>query len=88
MREIVLDPETTGLNYKAGDRVIEVGCVELTNYVRTNNSLQFYCSVDKKITESATKIHGLTNKFLNPKACLRAPIANLHYVHLKQGMTV
>ena len=65
MREIVLDTETTGLNYKAGDRVIEVGCVELTNYVRTNNSLQFYCSVDKKITESATKIHGLTNKFLN-----------------------
>ena len=65
MREIVLDTETTGLNYKAGDRVIEVGCVELTNYVRTNNSLQFYCSVDKKITESATKIHGLTNNFLN-----------------------
>lgn len=65
MREIILDTETTGLDYQKGDRVIEVGCVELVNHVRTGKNLQFYCSVDKKITEGATKIHGLTNKFLN-----------------------
>ena len=47
MREIVIDTETTGLSYRAGDIVIEVGCVELINYVATNNSLQFYCKVDK-----------------------------------------
>jgi DNA polymerase-3 subunit epsilon len=65
MREIVLDTETTGLNYKAGDRIIEVGCVELINHVPTTNNLQFYCSTNKIIDESATKIHGLTNAFLN-----------------------
>jgi len=65
MREIVLDTETTGLNYKAGDRIIEVGCVELINHVSTTNNLQFYCSTNKIIDESAIKIHVLTNAFLN-----------------------
>ena len=65
MREIVLDTETTGLNYKAGDRIVEVGCVELINHVSTTNNLQFYCSTNKIIDESAIKIHGLTNAFLN-----------------------
>ena len=65
MREIVLDTETTGLNYKTGDKIIEVGCVELINHVSTTNNLQFYCSTNKIIDESATKIHGLTNAFLN-----------------------
>lgn len=64
MREIVLDTETTGLNFRSGDRVIEVGCVELFNHVATGKTLQFYCSVDKRIHEGATKVHGLTNEFL------------------------
>ena len=51
MREIVIDTETTGLSYKTGDRIIEVGCVELINHVSTNNSLQFYCKVDKEISQ-------------------------------------
>lgn len=65
MREVVLDTETTGLNYKAGDRIIEVGCVELINHVSTGKTLQFYCSTDKKIDEGAFKVHGLTSSFLN-----------------------
>jgi len=65
MREIILDTETTGLNFKAGDRIIEVGCVELINHVQTGNNLQFYCSTEKIINEGANKIHGLTNSFLN-----------------------
>ena len=65
MREIVLDTETTGLDFKKGDRVIEVACVELHNHVVTGKNLQFYCSTTKKITEEAVKIHGLTNSFLN-----------------------
>ena len=65
MREVVLDTETTGLNYKSGDRIIEVGCVELVNHIPTGKTLQFYCSVNKNITKEATKIHGLTNEFLN-----------------------
>ena len=67
MREIVIDTETTGLNYKGGDRIIEVGCVELTNHVPTNRTLQFYCFVDKLISESAQRISGITNKFLKDK---------------------
>ena len=67
MREVVIDTETTGLSYKSGDRIIEVGCVELINHVATNNSLQFYCKVDKDISESAQKITGITNRFLSDK---------------------
>ena len=44
MREIILDTETTGLNYETGDRIIEVGCVELINHVSSGKNLQFYCS--------------------------------------------
>jgi len=67
MREIVIDTETTGLSYKTGDRIIEVGCVELINHVATNKSLQFYCKVDKEISEGAQRITGITNKFLSDK---------------------
>ena len=72
MREIVIDTETTGLSYKAGDRVIEVGCVELINHVATNKSLQFYCKVDKEISEGAQRITGITNKFLSDKKYFNA----------------
>ena len=64
MREVVLDTETTGLDFNKGDRIIEVGCVELINHVQTNKTLQFYCSVDKIMSEGAQKVHGLTNQFL------------------------
>ena len=64
MREIVLDTETTGLNHKAGDRIIEVGCVELLNHIPTGNTLQFYCSTEKHIPEDVKNVHGLTNEFL------------------------
>ena len=67
MREIVLDTETTGLSYRSGDRVIEVGCVELINHIATDKSLQFYCNVNKLIDPGATKVHGITNDFLRDK---------------------
>ena len=65
MREIVVDTETTGLNFKNGDRIIEVGCVELINHVTTGSHLQFYCSTNKLVDEAASKVHGLTNDFLS-----------------------
>ena len=65
MREIVIDTETTGLDYKNGDRIIEVGCVELKNYIPTGNSLQFYCKPDRSISEGAKNIVGLSDDFLN-----------------------
>ena len=67
MREVVLDTETTGLNYKGGDRIIEIGCVETKNYVATGKILNFYCKVDKKISEEAQKISGISNDFLKDK---------------------
>ncbi len=65
MREIVLDTETTGLNYNSGDRIIEVGCVELKNHIPTGKTLQFYCKPDINISEGAKKIVGLSDDFLN-----------------------
>tara|TARA_B100000674_G_scaffold461890_1_gene441446 strand:+ start:150 stop:827 length:678 start_codon:yes stop_codon:yes gene_type:complete len=64
MREVVIDTETTGLDFKTGDRIIEVGCVELNNYVPTGNTLQFYCKPNRDISEGAKKIVGLSNDFL------------------------
>ena len=67
MREIVIDTEKTGLSYKTGDRIIEVGCVELINHIATNNSLQFYCKAYKEISEGAKRTHGITDSFLSDK---------------------
>ena len=49
MREVVIDTETTGLNFKFGDRITEVGCTELINHVATERYIQFYCSIDKRL---------------------------------------
>ena len=76
MREIVLDTETTGLNYTKGDRIIEVGCVELINHISTGKNLQFYCSTDKKIGEDAIELHGLTNEFLNKYPAFKEHLKN------------
>ena len=62
MREIVLDTETTGLDYKAGDRIIEIGCVELINYVPTGSYLQFYCKTNKEISPVLTILISLLLK--------------------------
>ena len=64
MREVVIDTETTGLNYKSGDRIIEVGCVELKNHIPTGKTLQFYCRPDKKISDGAKTIVGISDEFL------------------------
>ena len=67
MREIVLDTETTGLNFEGQDRIVEVGCVEVINLVATNNTLQFYCKVDTEMSADAKKISGISNEFLKDK---------------------
>ena len=65
MREIVIDTETTGLYFETGDRITEVGCVELENYIPTGNTLQFYCKSDRIISKGAKNITGLSDDFLN-----------------------
>ena len=71
MREVVIDTETTGLNFRTDDRIIEVGCVELNNYVPTGNTLQFYCKPDKEISEGAKSIVGISDEFLQNKKSFR-----------------
>ena len=67
MREIVLDTETTGLSPDNGDRVVEIGCVELINHVPTSNTFQVYLNPEKQMDPGAEKVHGLTNEFLADK---------------------
>ena len=67
MREIVLDTETTGLDFTKGDKIIEIACVELRNHIPTGKTYQEYLNPGKDISEEAEKIHGLTNDFLKQK---------------------
>ena len=67
MRQIFLDTETTGLYADQGDRVIEIGCVELFNRKLTGNNLHFYLNPGRDSHEDALKIHGITTEFLRDK---------------------
>lgn len=64
MREIVLDTETTGLNPKSGDRVVEIGCVELVNHVATGKFYQQFINPGRDMPVEAFNVHGLSEEFL------------------------
>ena len=66
MREIILDIETSGLDYKEGHRIIEIGCVEL-NRKEVGSHFHRYINPLKTLTEENIKIHGITNEFLEDK---------------------
>jgi DNA polymerase-3 subunit epsilon len=67
MRQIVLDTETTGLYADKGDRIVEIGCVELQNRKPTGNNLHFYLNPERDSHEDALRIHGISNEFLRDK---------------------
>ncbi len=67
MKEIVLDTETTGLSTKDGHRIVEIGCIELDNLIPTKNVFHCYLNPERKVSESALKVHGYTNEFLSDK---------------------
>ncbi|MDZ4144664.1 DNA polymerase III subunit epsilon [Hydrogenophaga sp.] len=67
MRQIVLDTETTGLSADTGDRIIEIGCVELLHRKLTGNNLHFYLNPERDSHEDALKVHGISNEFLRDK---------------------
>ena len=67
MRQIFLDTETTGLSPESGDRVIEIGCVELVNRRLTGRELHFYVNPERRNSEDAFKVHGLSDDFLADK---------------------
>ncbi|UCU97445.1 DNA polymerase III subunit epsilon [Acidovorax radicis] len=66
-RQIVLDTETTGLSADSGDRIIELGCVELLNRKLTGNNLHLYFNPGRNSHEDALKVHGISNEFLKDK---------------------
>jgi len=66
-RQIVLDTETTGLNARLGDRVIEIGCVEILGRSVTEGSFHRYVNPEREVEEGAARIHGLTSEFLGDK---------------------
>ncbi len=66
-RQIIVDTETTGLDPKAGHRIIEIGCVEMINRSTTGNDWHHYFNPNRQIEEEAIAIHGITNEFLRDK---------------------
>jgi DNA polymerase III subunit epsilon len=69
MREIVFDTETTGLNPSGGDRMVEIGCVEIYNRVETGRHFHAYFNPERDMPIEAEAVHGLTNIFLSDKPC-------------------
>ncbi len=65
MRQIILDTETTGFDPSEGDRIIELGCVELINRQFTGNNLHVYFNPDRESSPGALEVHGLTTEFLS-----------------------
>jgi DNA polymerase III subunit epsilon len=69
MREIALDTETTGLDPLTGDRLVEIGCVELVNGIPTGATFQRYLNPERDVPAAAVAIHGLSAEFLQDKPC-------------------
>ena len=71
MREIVFDTETTGLDPKTGDRMVEIGCVEMVNLVPTGNTFHAYYNPERDMPAGAEAVHGLSAAFLADKPLFR-----------------
>lgn len=67
MREIIFDTETTGLDPKSGDRMVEIGCIEMVNRVPTGNTFHAYFHPDRDMPAAAEAVHGLSITFLSDK---------------------
>ncbi|QKR99123.1 DNA polymerase III subunit epsilon [Sphingomonas sp. CL5.1] len=67
MREIVFDTETTGLSFSGGDRLVEIGCVEIFNRVETGRTFHAYFNPDRAMPAEAFAVHGLSDAFLSDK---------------------
>ena len=77
MREIVFDTETTGLDPKTGDRMVEIGCVEMVNMVPTGATFHAYYNPERDMPAGAEAVHGLSSAFLSDKPLFRDTFAEL-----------
>lgn len=76
-REIVLDTETTGLSPITGDRIVEIGCVELINHIPTGKHFHAYVNPERPVPDEAYRVHGLSDEFLRDKPLFSAIAADL-----------
>jgi DNA polymerase-3 subunit epsilon len=67
IREIVFDTETTGLSPQGGDRIVEIGCVELINHIPSGNTFHVYINPERDMPDAAFRVHGLSTEFLSDK---------------------
>lgn len=67
MREIVFDTETTGFDPRTGDRVVEIGCIELVNHISTGQTFHVYINPERTMPRGAFDVHGLSDEFLSDK---------------------
>ena len=67
MLEVLIDTETTGLSVREKHRMVEIACIELDNYVETNNVFHEYINPQRKVSEDSFKIHGYSDEFLSDK---------------------
>ena len=63
MREVVLDTETTGLDPRSGDRIVEIGCIELMNHIPTGAKFHKYVNPERDMPDQAFAVHGLSQTF-------------------------
>lgn len=83
MRQVVLDTETTGLDFRLGDRVIEIGCVELLNRKLTGQRFHRYINPEREVEAGALAVHGLSNEFLQDKPRFREIV--IEFLDFVQG---
>jgi DNA polymerase III subunit epsilon len=77
MREIVFDTETTGLSAASGDRIVEIGCIELVNRVETGASFHSYFNPERPMDPAAQAVHGLSDTFLSDKPLFEDRVEDL-----------
>jgi DNA polymerase-3 subunit epsilon len=77
MREIIFDTETTGLDPRSGDRLVEIGCIEMVNRVPTGNTFHAYFNPDRDMPAAAEAVHGLSIAFLSDKPRFHEKAADL-----------
>ncbi len=79
MREVVLDTETTGLDYNEGDRLVEIGAIELINHIPTGKTFHSYLNplIGKEMPQESFEVHGLTTEFLSNKPLFSEVVESL-----------
>jgi DNA polymerase III subunit epsilon len=72
MLEVILDTETTGLSVQQNHRIVEIGCIEISNHIPTNNIFHHLINPEREISEEALKVHGYTKDFLSDKKVFKS----------------